>query len=559
MGTAALSVGVTLASLAAVVAALVPFDDPRLQIVVATAGAALALHGLGRAVCAGRPDVPATTATALGLAAYLMLGGWLAALGVFDRRGQGVVLLGGLVIGAAWAWRARPAATRRQLAWAGALVGLVALAALAAAGVRDATYTDGGAFLLGPRARLDQLGDLGDAVGLPRAHGLGGSVVALTLGWALPSVRDGHAIDGGLGLGLAIALAVRLGDGADARYRNFAIVAVILGVPALGPDLAPTWLTVALLLALAEAYRDVDRRGLVVLAAGLVGMVHVGVGVLAAVAVVAIRGHAGARAWLTTAALVLAAPGGYLLAWAVAPHGGDGLVAATRAAIGLAAGLGVWAILGLLLRPLDHPPTGRWLVAIGAGVATSIAAGPTLSAAAVALIPVAIAVVLVVLGRGLTVRGAPRPGAIVASLATVLILAGLRFPLGRPPQPWGARLQAALVDADAAGRRDDPRGESARYRAAQARIPAGARVGAWVEYPELLDFRRHDIVLLRTPRAAACAAATPTTQACRDATPLPDGLAFVLLAAPAWPHDGGRGDAAAVEDVDGIVVVSLAP
>ncbi|HVV83028.1 MAG TPA: hypothetical protein VHE35_08100, partial [Kofleriaceae bacterium] len=105
---------------------------------------------------------------------------------------------------------------------------------------------------------------------------------------------------------------------------------------------------------------------------------------------------------------------------------------------------------------------------------------------------------------------AARPPAVVAAVGLTLAIATLRFPLGRPPLSWEDRL-GRLVDgarALASGPGDD-RGARDAYARALAALPAGARIGLWVDRPDLVDYRGRAIVDLRTPALAACTGAVP--------------------------------------------------
>lgn len=509
MGRGAVVATVATASLVALTTTVWPLASYRSQTAVACLGAILTLHGLGRALTWRDPGAAPAQVIALGLAGYLAVGGWLAAASALTQPVVLAIGALGLVAGLGWLATARPRWTPPR---APLTLGVLALAAaiavvavLAAAGA-PGEFTDGDGLLRGAVARLAQTGALDDGVGLPRHLGLGGSTVVLSLGVALPDDAALHAIDRGLGLGLVIALlAPRAAATSLGSYGALAVVALVLGVPPMPPDLAPVWMTVALLIALHDALAVEAADGAApgprtaLLAAGLASLGHAGLAVVAVVAVLAAR----RQRWSSVAVAVLGVSG-YLVAAATA----SGLVVPApspgRVAAGLAIAIAVWAMTGVLARALAAPGLARWQVALAAALGGGVAIAPTAGLVVAAVGPYAIALVLVWTARALAAGEGRRFLVVAIAFVLVLVPAGLRFRLGVPARTWGDRWADELDALRATAAPAAPRAAAASYRAAQAAIPRGSRVAVWVEAAELLDYRRHDIVDLRSAAAAAC-------------------------------------------------------
>jgi hypothetical protein len=85
---------------------------------------------------------------------------------------------------------------------------------------------------------------------------------------------------------------------------------------------------------------------------------------------------------------------------------------------------------------------------------------------------------------------------VVAMLGCILVYEA-QTTAGR--RAWAWRTYDLMFDVQAA-RHVAP--QAAPYRQLLARVPRGQRVAVWVTQPELLDYARHAIIDLRTPRAA---------------------------------------------------------
>jgi len=532
---ALISLGALAAALIAVVAALVPPGPPLAVAAIGALTVGLALHGLGRIAgwLVADHDAPAALAVAWGLAIYVALGGALAAAGQFGARGQTALTLAGVVVSASWIVRRDDQLAARLRAWRPSPDTLVALAVaagvavhyLGGAGSRDGGFVDGDGDLLGPLARLAQTGGLV----APR-----GSVIATSLGWVLGDGRASHAVDGGLGLALALALAFGLRrPGPTRTYVAVAIAGLALGLPALPPDLAPRWITVALVLA---SYASLTRARAapmaLVVAAALAAITPAGLGFACVVVMSAPR-----RA--RRAAVVLVALAGYALIAAresrLAPLVAAG--APVRLAIAAAVAAILWALLSAATRDTRDRALAVVLVATAAALTVGLPLSTSLVGGGLAVVPFGLALGFLVVLVGLPRVDAPAPISIAVGFAVVLALGGLRFRIGVPPRSWGQR-EVDLVDAArayAAGNRPSD-GEAASYRAAQAAIPAGATVGLWVDRADLLDYTRHAFIDLRTADAAACRVPTrprplarPNARHCRALAALPP-VDYVILA-----------------------------
>ncbi len=511
MGTRAVAIALTLASVAAAIVAVAPLASRAAQVLAAGVGVGLALHGLGR-LCARGDDAPVAVVIAWGLAAYLAVAGWLLAAGLLFPTARLAIGAAGLGAGVAWAWRrVSPSAPAPRAAGGFVVVALataaaLAVATLAAAGAHASGF-DGDGHLLGALARLDVRGALDDLVGYPRRLGLGGSVTLASLGVALPDRAAIGAIDGGFALALAAALTLtRVRRGDHAVFVAMVAVLLVFGVPALPPALLPRWTTIALALALLETLARPPQAPLptALIAAALATLGYAGAGV--ALAVIATSpAHRG-----RLAALIGVAIAGYLLAAARA-HGTGGWPWTTpgfaaRAAAGAGAAAIAWALTGLALRSLADRALERWLAIVAGALGVGLAAAPSWPAAALSLAPWAVALLLVTVTDTLGRVRAMTAGLALAGFAAIAIPGGLRFRLGVPPRSWGERLAAQLDELRAGASHTEPAGARPLYRAAQAAIPRGATVAVWVDAPDLLDVARHQVIDLRSAAAAACLA-----------------------------------------------------
>lgn len=524
---------VALAALAPAAVWLAPPASPLIATLVVALAVAAALHGLGRAVGAliGDDDAPPALAVAWGLAAYLALGGWLAAAGVFDDLAQRVVLVAGTAVGAAWTTAHVPATFPRPRARLALLAPALAIAVVAihlvgAAGWWQASFSDGESHLLGPVARLAATGALDDPFAVPRTSGLGGNVILHSLGGALGDWRMLHAIDRGLGLALVVALAFRAARPGPSRVLAlFALVALASGVAEFtSADLAPRWTLVALVFALHQTLARrpssdaVDAVPALLVAGALGTLRHGGVGALLAVAIVSIadteRGQR-RRALAIVAAVAAVVVGGYLVAaWSALagePAAPDVVAilrrgAPLRLALWTCAALAAHVVATVAVRAHGDRALTRTIAAVAAMVALAGPLGPSGSAwltwqpLGIALLLLAIAPLLAAAAD----RATASPPAAVAVVGLTLAIATLRFPTGRPALSWEDRLVRQLDGARALAHRGADDAERAAYDDALRPLPRGARVGLWVDRPDLVDYRGRSIVDLRSVAATGC-------------------------------------------------------
>ena len=581
MGAAAVArVAVGLAALAPAAAWFATPAHPLVAIAWGSLAIAAALHGLGRAVgrAVGDPDAPVPLAIAWGLAAYLGLAGLAVALGVFDRHGQQALAAAGTAYGAWW-WAARPRAWPRpragvMLAVAVLAIGAAALHTFGAASTWRGPFFDGDGFLLGPLERLATTGSLDDAVGLPRRLGPGGNVVLHGLAAALGDWRMAHAVDRGLGLALLFAFVLARPRSTARPYIAVVTILLASATPEYGIDLAPRWTVAAIAFALVETWRRAaPRAGLaaVVLAAGLATLAHGGLGAVA-VAIAAAVADAPAAARRRTAAIAAAiaaaAVGSYLVAAIAAAHGEPG-AAPPFASIhrGLAGRLVVWglaaaavhALAALVVRGRRDRALDRTVAALAAAALAAGVLVPGPGGAWTLVQPLGIALLFLVADIALDdpehaahgPAGWPgiTPAAAIAVVLVALVLATTRFPVGVPPISWEDRLGRLLQDTRARATTPlvDGGPEARTYARALAAIPRGARVGLWVDRPDLVDYRLHRVIDLHTADADACVAipamqwhrrAPRACRATRALLPRLD-LDYLVIAPSALPRDDG--------------------
>lgn len=514
---------VAVAALAPGLAWLAPPSTPWLAVAWGAVAVVAALHGLGRGVGAvvGDRDAPWPLAIAWGLAAYLAVAGLGAAVGRFDRVALTAVMMLATAGGAWWCWL-RPGPTswpRPSVAWLApvlvmALIALHVAGAAATTGVAD----DGDGFPLGAVARLLATGHLGDAGSLPRTSGLGGHVLMAALVAPFHDVSAAAAIDRGLGLGLAVALTVGWARPGPLR-GGLAVVVAILASACPDPvaPLAPLWTVVALVLAIRQSVsraRAVGRPpwAALLVAGALLGIRNATLGIaIAIIAHVIAAAAVGRRRRSAVVALgvVAASVGGLVVAAAAAGGGPVVHVAPMAWAPWLAGAAVVHALLRLASRGPEDPADRLTRGALCLGLAGVGALSPSTPVAVAAATPLVVAMVLALLVTGLGGDGrASSPMVAVMVLAATLALTTLRFPVGASRPPWYGRL-ADLIDGARAlvvERGDRDAATRSAYRQVLAGLPRGARVGLWVDRPELVDYRGRDVVDLRTVEAAACVA-----------------------------------------------------
>ncbi len=548
----------------AVVAALAPAVawyavpvSPLHAVVVAVLAVIAALHGLGRIVgaIAGDGAAPVALTIAWGLAAYLALAGMLAGLGVFDAGAQRVLMVVATAVGAAWCGQAAAAAWARApgeagtarvgAGWRGlrpglwmiapaAAAALLAIHVLGAAGTTTGRFFDGEVYLLGPLARLRDTGELGDAFGMPRTSGLGGSVLLASLGAAFEHARQVHVVDA-LGLALTVALAFAGTPRHPARViALFSIVVLASAMPVYPTDLAPRWSVVALLFALHASLGRMAAPGArpwpaLLLAGALATIWHAGWGVVAVIAVHTVGGApASGRARRTAAlgaaiitALALAGP----LLSAVSALGrepaADGVIATlargapARVAVWSGVALAVYALAGMAVRDLGDRALHAMVPVVAVAAFAAGLLSPSIAMAWIAWQPFAIALLLLLIAPALMLapRPALHPATGLAIVGIVLAIAVLRFPVGVPRISWEDRLVRLLDGANTlveqASRRDAI--AAAEHAAARRRVPPGARVGLWLDRPDLIDYRGADLIDLRSAATTDCVDRIPLT------------------------------------------------
>jgi hypothetical protein len=187
------------------------------------------------------------------------------------------------------------------------------------------------------------------------------------------------------------------------------------------------------------------------------------------------------------------------------------------------------AVTGLL-----QPAVGGWQYALPIGVAVLLLLGLVFVADPV--LP----------GEPEPHRGPSLAGAVVASVLLVGLVAVPRFRVGRPLLSYTTRAAMALADARALA--DQPPARSTRlavdFAAAQASVPAGARVGLFVDRADLVRYDTHPIIDLQTATMRRCLAWWGDTAAfarppasCRRATLAVRALEvrYLLVASSALP------------------------
>lgn len=508
-------------------------------VIVAALALAVAFHGFGRLVgrLAGDPDAPLALAVAWGVSAYLAVGGVLIALHLAGPGARiALIVLGGALTGLRIADLGPLKGPRRRLARpspGAAVAGLIAAAVIglvivAAAGRWTWPQRDAETDYAGEIRRLDDTGALDDAVGFPRALGLGGAIV-LAAGTSPLDPRTGGLVDRGLGFALVVLLAVDAGRRRGRASRAPAVIAgclpiVLSAVPDYLAGPTPLWSVVALVLAAIATLERAARKGLsgllptaVLVAAGAAALRHhvVPVAVATTASAVAIAGTLGARRWAARW-LPLAALGaliGYVVALVVARADGALAVARPRGAVvgvalGVAALGGVLTAVGLPKGPCRAVVLGGWAAVGLAGVFA-----PNLVALGPELIPLVLGLLLaIVLDRLLAIPPLAPSTAPLAGLgaASVLVTAVLglvalaRFAPGDPILGWSPKLAQMIDDARALGRVvDGPRSAlAARYARAQDAVPAGTRLGIWVARADLVRFDAHEVTDLGASRLA---------------------------------------------------------
>jgi hypothetical protein len=474
-----------------------------------------AWHGWGRLVArVAEREVPSIITVYWGVAASVALAGVGVALHVYDAR---FLVIGGTVAHTAdLALRfheLRDTDWRRPRLWLvpAAMIAIVAgIAVLGAAGHVGRDFDDDGN-VIAQVARLADTGTLGDAIGYPRTSQLGGHVGLAALVSAFEDPSRARLIDSGLGLALLLAVAcarIRPRDAGAAMWVGLlVIVACAFALPT--NDLAPLWIPAGLVVALDATFDSDTARGVfpIALCAGALAALRVEYAAVAIAYLAAAwwRDRRNARTALVLIGTFIAV----LAPYAIARAGAWGKVDASARALfesthggfaryGLFAAIAVAAVpLALLaVRDVESRAARVLAVACAAGVG-GIAAFGERPFATQLYWPLAIAGFL-----ALAIAFAPRrelaPVALVLSLFACALVADAQAATARA-KSWSWRAYDWMGDVEYA-RHSAPEGGA--YDQILTRVPPGDTVAVWVSRPELLDYARHRLIDLRTPRVA---------------------------------------------------------
>ncbi len=478
--------GAALATVVAIVAIVAPWLAwvAKSPIAIALFGAialVASFHGWGLLVCRlARRRLDTTLAIWCGVAAALALGGISIAFHIYDAR---LIVVGGVVAHTAELlvkpWPRPAISIDRHAIVPGAVIGALAVIhILAAAGASPMYAFDDDGHIAGQFARLLDTGALGDAVGYARSTQLGGHLALSGLATALGglSLTSLTSLVDALAFPLVLALALARIAPRDAGSALWTTLVILFASAATAtwPELGTQWIAIGLVLALvlsAHADREDDAWPTDMMLAARTALPSA----LCAGALIALRVE------LVPVALL-----GIAYAWwrRRAPLSFDALrivalvVAAALPVVGFAVARGM-------------------AYSAAHGAVKAIAAGHP--AAVYLAWPIGIAgglVVAIALGR----RDLSAASMVLAALACVLLY-DAREAHGRTR--WSSHYAELLGDVGHS-RRQAPEGGD--YHALLARVPVGATIAVWVERPELLDYARHRIVDLRTPRTARLAA-----------------------------------------------------
>lgn len=510
---------------------LLPVGSPLVAVLLASVTLTAACHGAGQLVSLatrGRLGDPAL-AIGWGIATLLVVGGVLVALHAFAA----LPLLGAAagfhsILVVRERERIREWGARVELRGALPWIALLALAALLQiAGTAGSTLRpfDDDGNVLGQIARLVQTGTLGDPVGAPRWFQLGGAEVLGALG---DDPLLALAVDRGLAFVLTLVL-VRTRLARTQTHGGLLAALVVVGALAMSyvaPDAAPCWSGVLLLV---TAYVTLEMLGLDALGAANGGTAErptaaLIVAIVAAALVslrlelappavtvvigawFAVRADRGTKRLAVLLGVMLAALAPYViarqLAWSSVGHDVASLVAPKLP------GLGVRALLFVVvLVPAAYVMTivlpRRWpalATAAGiAGIVSQLAGDRPYATSFVWPIAIAAMLVLVVEVSRVAQSGAT-PRALVATAFAVLLVYEGATARGR--SRWSTRVAELAEGIEYLRHAAPSTATRTDYAQLLAAVPAGARVAVWVAQPERLDYTRHTLVDLRTPRVA---------------------------------------------------------
>lgn len=513
---------------------------------------AAACHGAGLVLAriAGVDHVRPLLAAQWGLAALVVLAGLAIAASVFGAYTQRTLLVALTLVHSYVLLRgfaelrtriAALAATRSVWVVPALLLACIGvLYILGAAGNITGRPFDDDGHVLGQLQRLRDTGTLGDAIGYPRQAQLGGQLALAALATAGSDVHLARVAEA-IAFVLALVL-VCTQIGARDAARGVWCALVVITASALtfvAADPATCWTAVGLTVALyAMLAAPAPAPPLpLALTAGALITLRLELAPIAIVAVAAAAWRDRRDRWriASLAGGIIVAVTPYLIARTLAWSSLPGAVAAVAAPArgSLAVQLGLFAGVALASAPLVvfiKDRSLRWLAIAGACVIAGIASqllGDRPYAARM-LWPFAIAFGLV-----LVIELAARPRLTAAALLLALVGCVLiqegRDARGR--KRWTRRYLDLAEHAEyvrAAGTVP-----ATRPYALLSRTPAGSTIAVWVTSPERLDYARHRIIDLRTPRIArALPRPVPAATAKLDELASAAGADFLLVDTP---------------------------
>lgn len=498
---------------------LLPIDGP-FGVLAQALVVIAACHGAGIVVAQlARQSLHPVLAVQVGLATLIGLGGLATAIGQFTLATQVIVLYGFAAVHTAVialrfaTYRAAFAELRpSRRSWLVPALILGAIAALhivGAAGDLGARPFDDDGHVLAQLQRLRDTGGLGDAIGYPRGSQLGGQLVfdaLATSGGDVHAFRIAEAIAFVLALGLAFSR-TRPHDTTTGLW----VVLVVLGAAAFAfvpDDPATAWTAIGLVIALhAMIADDLPTLPIGIIAGALVTL-RFELAPIAGAAVVAAwwpqRDKHRRTLWLVAGMLVVVLPFAIarIAAWSDIPASVHALLLPSRGALVgklvIAAGIAVAGITLVLAFVGDRGL--RWVFVAGvlatAGIVAKVTGDPPYAIRF--LWPVGIACVLIVAIE--VVRGKKLAVAsLIVSLAIAVLVTEAQIATGRTR--W-TRRAIDLVSNIEYTRHASEAPIVGGYGKLLREVPPGATVAIWLARPERLDYARHRIIDLRTPRVA---------------------------------------------------------
>ncbi len=468
-----------------------------------------ALHGAGLALAhsVGRPDLPPMLRIQLGIAVAIAILG--VAIGLEHGGAAMQVVLACVFVGAHTALMglrlARTPGESTPSLVLGPTLLLVAwgtVLLLGAAGDVGGRPFDDDGHLLAQLQRLRDTGALTDGVGYARMSQLGGQVAIASLVTVAADVHIARVLEPlafVLVLGLVLTRLARTGREGPTWGAVLVVCAASLGV---GPvDPVSCWTAVGLVLALHAMIEDADPPEIPIgVVAGAILTLRDELAPLAITALFAswwrLRGDPRrVTALLVTAAIVVVP---YAMARAVADVPGEVVPLRWTPARALAflysaiAGGGLWFLL--------RRHALGWVFA-GAIVVTGGIAAQITGARPYALRflwPVVFIVALIGVGE-LGRRAVHRAVGLLVALTFVATIHYGRTMGGR--RGWARRVLDAAANIEYLRHHGVQAPIGSGYESALDKVPRDAIIAVWVTRPERLDYSRHHIIDLRTPRA----------------------------------------------------------